>query len=49
MSAGKFPRNLLSHENPNNEHFPIRKPPIVEIPLAIIALQQTKKQTTFKI
>ena len=28
ISPGKLPRNFLSHENPNNELCPIRKPPL---------------------
>ena len=44
-----FPRNFLLHENPNNEHRPIRKPPLMKISLVKTALHQTKKQTIFKI
>ena len=27
ISTGRFPRNSLSHEDPDNEHCPVRKPP----------------------
>ena len=28
ISSRKLSRNLLSHENPNNEHCPLKKPPL---------------------
>ena len=48
ISPGKLPRAFLSHENPNNEHCPVIKPPFVETPPVIIVLQQMKNRLSLK-
>ena len=47
ISPGKLPQNFLSHENPNYEHYPIRKPPYGEASGIVILQKSSRVHQTY--